>query len=156
MSNLKTSILVAQQVPEYISDEYPLFISFLEAYYEFMEEAQGIQKNDVLTLSKNMRYVSDVDASIGAFEKSFFNNFASLIPRDVEVNKETLIKNVLPLYISRGNEKSFKLLFRLLFNDEVDVILPKNNVLRISDGKWTVDNLLKLETDIRSTYTGTG
>ena len=156
MSNLKTSILVAQQVPEYINDEYPLFISFLEAYYEFMEKAQGIQKNDVLTLSKNMRYVSDVDASIGAFEKSFFNNFASLIPRDVEVNKETLIKNVLPLYVSRGNENSFKLLFRLLFNDEVDVILPKNNVLRISDGKWTVDNLLKLETDIRSTYTGTG
>jgi hypothetical protein len=156
MSNLKTSILVAQQVPEYINDEYPLFISFLEAYYEFMEEAQGNQKNNVLTLSKNMRYVSDVDASIGAFEKSFFNNFASLIPRDVEVNKETLIKNVLPLYISRGNEKSFKLLFRMLFNDEVDVILPKNNVLRISDGKWTVDNLLKLETDIRSTYTGTG
>ena len=156
MSNLKTSILVAQQVPEYVNDEYPLFISFLEAYYEFMEEAQGTQKNNVLTLSKNMRYVSDVDASIGAFEKSFFNNFASLIPRDVEVNKETLIKNVLPLYISRGNEKSFKLLFRMLFNDEVDVILPKNNVLRISDGKWTVDNLLKLETDIRSTYTGTG
>jgi hypothetical protein len=156
MSNLKTSILVAQQVPEYISDEYPLFISFLEAYYEFMEEAQGSQKNNVLTLSKNMRYVSDVDASIGAFEKSFFNNFASLIPRDVEVNKETLIKNVLPLYITRGNEKSFKLLFRLLFNDEVDVILPKNNVLRVSDGRWTVDNLLKLETDIRSTYTGTG
>ena len=156
MSNLKTSLLVAQQVPEYVSDEYPLFVSFLEAYYEFMETAQGTQKNDVLSLGKKMRYVSDVDVSIGAFEKSFFNNFASLIPRDVEINKETLIKNVLPLYISRGNEKSFKLLFRMLFNDEVDVILPKNNILKVSDGKWTVDNLLKLETDIRSTYTGTG
>jgi len=156
MSNLKTSLLVAQQVPEYVSDEYPLFVSFLEAYYEFMETAQGTQKNNVLSLGKNMRYISDVDVSIGAFEKSFFNNFASLIPRDVEINKETLIKNVLPLYISRGNEKSFKLLFRMLFNDEVDVILPKNNILKVSDGKWTVDNLLKLETDIRSTYTGTG
>ena len=156
MSNLKTSLLVAQQVPEYVSDEYPLFVSFLEAYYEFMETAQGTQKNNVISLGKKMRYVSDVDVSIGAFEKSFFNNFASLIPRDVEINKETLIKNVLPLYISRGNEKSFKLLFRMLFNDEVDVILPKNNILRVSDGRWTVDNLLKLETDIRSTYTGTG
>ena len=156
MSNLKTSLLVAQQVPEYVSDEYPLFVSFLEAYYEFMETAQGTQKNNVLSLGKNMRYISDVDVSIGAFEKSFFNNFASLIPRDVEINKETLIKNVLPLYISRGNEKSFKLLFRMLFNDEVDVILPKNNILRVSDGRWTVDNVLKLETDIRSTYTGTG
>ena len=156
MSNLKTSLLVAQQVPEYVTDEYPLFVSFLEAYYEFMETAQGTQKNNVLSLGKNMRYISDVDVSIGAFEKSFFNNFASLIPRDVEINKETLIKNVLPLYITRGNEKSFKLLFRMLFNDEVDVILPKNNILRVSDGRWTVDNLLKLETDIRSTYTGTG
>ena len=96
MSNLKTSLLVAQQVPEYVSDEYPLFVSFLEAYYEFMETAQGTQKNNVLSLGKNMRYISDVDVSIGAFEKSFFNNFASLIPRDVEINKETLIKNVLP------------------------------------------------------------
>jgi hypothetical protein len=156
MSNLKTSLLVAQQVPEYVTDEYPLFVSFLEAYYEFMETAQGTQKNNVLSLGKKLRYVSDVDVSIGAFEKSFFNNFAALIPRDVEINKETLIKNVLPLYISRGNEKSFKLLFRMLFNDEVDVILPKNNILRVSDGRWTVDNLLKLETDIRSTYTGTG
>ena len=156
MSNLKTSLLVAQQVPEYVIDEYPLFVSFLEAYYEFMENAQSTQKNDVMTLSKNMRYISDVDVSIGAFERSFFSNFASLFPRDVQINKDMLIKNVLPLYVSRGNEKSFKLLFRMLFGDEVNVTLPKNNILRVSDGKWTLDNVLKLETDIRSIYTGTG
>jgi hypothetical protein len=156
MSNLKTSLLVAQQVPEYVSDEYPLFVSFLEAYYEFMENAQSTQKNDVMTLSKNMRYISDVDASIGAFERSFFSNFASLFPRDVKINKDMLIKNVLPLYVSRGNEKSFKLLFRMLFGDEVNVLLPKNNILRVSDGKWILDNLLKLETDVRSIYTGNG
>ena len=82
--------------------------------------------------------------------------YASLIPRDVQVNKETLIKNVLPLYLARGNEKSFKLLFRLLFGDEVEVLLPKNNVLKVSDGQWTIDNILKLETDIRSTYVANG
>jgi hypothetical protein len=156
MSNLKTSLLVAQQVPEYVSNEYPLFVAFLEAYYEFMETAQGTQKNNVLSLGKDMRYVPDVDASIGSFERSFFNNFAALFPRDVKINKEMLIKNVLPLYVARGNEKSFKLLFRMLFGDEVNVILPKNNILRVSDGKWTLDNVLKLETDIRSVYTGLG
>lgn len=156
MSNLKTSLLVSQQVPEYVTDEYPLFVAFLEAYYEFLENAQPNQKNNVLSLSKDMRYISDVDVSINAFENSFFNNFASLIPRDVEISKELLIKNVLPLYVARGNEKSFKLLFRMLFGDEVDVILPKNNILRASDGKWILDNLLKLETDIRSIYTGDG
>jgi hypothetical protein len=37
MSEFKNSILVSQQVPEYIRDEYPLFVNFLEAYYEFLE-----------------------------------------------------------------------------------------------------------------------
>jgi len=99
MSNLKTSLLVAQQVPEYVSDEYPLFVSFLEAYYEFMETAQGTQKNNVLSLGKNMRYISDVDVSIGAFEKSFFNNFASLhtqalvqIPHFIWLNRLILMR----------------------------------------------------------------
>ena len=156
MSDLKTSILVSQQVPEYVNDEYPLFVSFMEAYYEFLETAQGTQKNNVLELSKDLRYISDVDISINAFERSFFDMYASLIPRDVKVNKETLIKNVLPLYLARGNEKSFKLLFRLLFGDEVEVLLPKNNVLKVSDGQWTIDNILKLETDIRSTYVANG
>jgi hypothetical protein len=156
MSDLKTSILVSQQVPEYVNDEYPLFVSFMEAYYEFLETAQGTQKNNVLELSKDLRYISDVDISINAFERSFFDMYASLIPRDIIVNKETLIKNVLPLYLARGNEKSFKLLFRLLFGDEVEVLLPKNNVLKTSDGQWTIDNILKLETDIRSTYVANG
>jgi hypothetical protein len=44
----------------------------------------------------------------------------------------------------------------MLFNDEVDIILPKNNVLRASDGKWTIDNVLRIETDIRSLYTANG
>ena len=102
---------------------------------EVLDEVVGCVGGDVSSFvfwlasaSSNLLSFSYIHAS-PAFEKSFFNNFASLIPRDVEVNKETLIKNVLPLYISRGNEKSFKLLFRMLFNDEVDVILPKNNVL---------------------------
>ena len=66
------------------------------------------------------------------------------------------IKNVLPLYLSKGSEKSFKLLFRLLFSEELEVIYPKNNILRASDGKWTVDSILRIDTDVRSVYTANG
>ena len=154
MSDYKTSLLVNKQVPEFIRDEYPIFVSFLEAYYQFLETKQGSEKNDLVSKSKDLRYITDVDASIDDFEDSFFNTFASLVPHTTEVDKAFLIKNVLPLYLAKGNEKSFKLLFRMLFNDEVDIIFPKNNVLRPSDGKWTVDNVLKVQTNIRSVYTG--
>ena len=156
MSDLKTSLLINRQVPEFVREEYPLFISFLEAYYEFLENKQGTQKNDLTTKAKELRDVSDVDASIDEFEENFFNTYASLVPRESEVDRAFLIKNILPLYLSKGNEKSFKFLFRMLFNDEVEIKLPKSNVLRASDGKWNVDKILKLETDIRSVYTANG
>jgi hypothetical protein len=156
MSFANTSILINSQVPEFVREEYPLFISFLEAYYEFLEAKQANEQNDLTQQAKNLRYLSDVDFSLDQFENSFFNTFASLLPRDVAVDKEFLIKNVLPLYLSKGNEASFKLLFRMLFNDEVSILQPRNNILRASDGKWTVDNILRIETDIRSVYTGDG
>jgi hypothetical protein len=156
MSDLKTSLLVNRQVPEFVREEYPLFITFLEAYYEFLETQQGTQKNDLTAKAKSLRDVSDVDASIDEFETNFFNNYAALIPKNVEVDKAFLIKNVLPLYLAKGNESAFKLLFRMLFNDEVDILLPKNNILRASDGKWTIDNILKLETDVRSLHVANG
>ena len=156
MTDFKTSLLVNRQLPEFVRDEYPLFQTFLEAYYEFLENEQGSQNNDLITQAKNLKNISDVDASIADFETSFFNTFASLVPRDIQVTKEFLIKNVLPLYLAKGSEKAFKLLFRLLFNDEVEVILPKNNILRASDGKWTVDNIINIETDVRSIYTANG
>ena len=156
MSDLKNSLLVNKQVPEFIREEYPLFITFLEAYYEYLETKQGTEKNDLLAKAKDIRYISDVDQSISDFENNFFNTYATLIPNDVQVDKAFLIKNVLPLYLSKGSEMAFKLLFRMLFNDEVEILLPKNNVLRASDGKWTVDNILRIETDIRSIYTANG
>ena len=156
MSDLKTSLLVNRQVPEFIREEYPLFITFLEAYYEYLETKQGSELNDLTAKAKDLRYLSDVDSSIDDFESNFFNSYATLIPKDVQVDKAFLIKNVLPLYLSKGSEGAFKLLFRMLFNDEVEVLLPKNNVLRASDGKWTIDNVLRIETDIRSIYIAKG
>jgi hypothetical protein len=156
MADQKTSLLINRQVPEFVRDEYPVFVSFLEAYYEFLEQKQGNELNDLVAKSKNLRDISDVDLSIEDFEKNFFNTFADLIPRDVAVDKSVLIKNVLPLYLSKGSESSFKLLYRMLFGDELEVKYPKNDVLRASDGKWLVENALKISKDFYSYYTGNG
>ena len=53
-TTLKTSLLVNKQVPEFVRDEHPLFISFLEAYYEFLETEQGTQNNDATRISKDL------------------------------------------------------------------------------------------------------
>jgi hypothetical protein len=156
MVDQKTSLLINRQVPEFVREEHPNFIAFLEAYYEFLENKQGTQKNDLITKSKDLRFISDVDFSIASFEENFFNTYANLIPRNVEVDKAFLIKHLLPLYLSKGSEASFKLLFRLLFNEEVEVVKPSNNILRASDGKWLIENAFRVEQGAYSVYTGNG
>jgi hypothetical protein len=156
MTDNKVSLLINKQVPEFVREEYPVFISFLEAYYEFLENKQGTQKNDLITKSKELKYISDVDDSIEEFEQQFLNSYATFLPKETTIDKALLIKNVLPLYLSKGSEKSFKLLFRMLFGGELEINYPKNNVLRASDGRWEVENAVKVSTEIYSNYTGNG
>jgi hypothetical protein len=156
MTDNKVSLLINKQVPEFVREEYPVFISFLEAYYEFLENKQGTQKNDLTTKSKELKYISDVDDSIEEFEQQFLNSYATFLPKETTIDKALLIKNVLPLYLSKGSEKSFKLLFRMLFGGELEINYPKNNVLRASDGRWEVENAVKVSTEIYSNYTGNG
>ena len=47
MSEQKVSLLINRQVPEFVRDEYPTFIRFLEAYYEFLENKQTGKNNDL-------------------------------------------------------------------------------------------------------------
>ena len=156
MLEQKVSLLINRQVPEFVRDEYPTFIRFLEAYYEFLENKQTGKNNDLNVKSKDLRYLSDVDYSIGQFEDSFFNTFADLLPKDVQVDKAFLIKQLLPFYLAKGNEKSFKLLFRLLFDEEVEIVQPKSNILRASDGKWVVEKAFRIAQSVYSTYTANG
>jgi hypothetical protein len=156
----KTSLLINRQVPEFVREEYPLFISFLEAYYQFLEKEQftnGVsQKNDLTTKSKDLRYVSDIDYSLDQFEQEFFDTFIPLLPAETAVNKDFLIKNILPLYQSKGTEKSFQFFFRLLFNEDISIEYPRNQILRASDGNWSIENLLRTDNVIYSQYVSDG
>lgn len=147
----KISLLISQQVPEFVRDEHPRFVAFLEAYYEFLE-----QTGQVVSEMQTLKDIPNVDASIDAFEENFFNTYASLFPLDTEVSKEILIKNVLPFYLAKGSENSFKYLFRSLFDEEVTITEPKLDVLRASDGKWVIETAVRVENKVYSKYTGDG
>lgn len=152
----KTSILIESQVPDFILEEYPLFIDFLKAYYEFLENKQGIQLNDTLEQSKKLSTIIDIDSSIDDFKVQFFNTFANYFPEESNTDPAFLIKHILSLYKAKGSEESFKFLFKLLFGESVDIYYPGNNILIASDGKWQINNSLKVSTNLFSYYVGDG
>jgi hypothetical protein len=149
MTNFKTSLLVNRQVPEFVREEHPKFILFLEAYYEFLDQ-NGYGK------AKQLKNISDVDVSLEEFEQQFYNSFLPFIPRNTALSKDILIKNILPLYLSKGSEKSYRLLFRMLFNEEISLETPGKQILRASDGKWVQEIVLRADTNVYSEYVSDG
>ena len=152
MTTEKTSLLINRQLPEFIREEYPLFQSFLEAYFEFLENKQGSEKNDLTTKAKELRTISDVDESLVDFENNFLETYAQFFPKNTSVTKELLLKNVMPFYLSKGSEKSFKFLFRSLFNQEIEFKRISDNIIRASDGDWIKESKLRIDKEFRLHY----
>ena len=123
----KVSSIVSSQLPEFIRDEYQTFVDFLKAYYEFLETTQ-----------KDPTTLRDIDTTLDAFITYFKSELASSIPYST-VDERFLISRVKDLYLSKGSEASYKLLFRILFNKDITINYPSTQMLRASDGKWNQD-----------------
>ena len=123
----KVSSIVPSQLPEFIRDEYQTFVDFLKAYYEFLETTQ----KDPVTLR-------DIDTTLDSFITYFKSELAQNLPYST-VDQRFLLTRIKDLYLAKGSEASFRLLFRILFNKEIEIDYPSTQMLRASDGKWNQD-----------------
>ena len=141
-NNQKTSLLIAQQLPAFIRDDpsYATFVAFLEAYYEWLE-----QTNNVTDRSKNLLSYTDIDSTTQEFINHFYNEYLSYFPQNILANKNEVIKLAKQLYQSKGTTASYKFLFRILFNADVDFFFTKDAVLKASAGVWYVAKNLNVD-----------
>jgi hypothetical protein len=124
MSRINLSAVVSRQLPEHIREDYPTFVAFVEAYYEYLQ-SQGV---DFAT-------IRDIDRTLESFVDQFRKELAYNLP-NITQDERFLLQNVKDQYLAKGSEGSYKLLFKLLFGKEVELIYPGRSMLRASDGRW--------------------
>ncbi len=139
MTFTKTSIFTEQQIAQWIREEHPKFIQFITLYYEWLE-SQG----NPIDVSRKLLDYQDVDITPDLFFEFLRNEFLADVPKKIVTDKRLLLKNISDFFRSRGSEKSFELLFRILFNEEIEFYYPATDILRASDGKWVVEKLITL------------
>ena len=100
--------------------------------------------NPVQNIQQLLDY-ADVDKTISGFLTKFRNSFLTSIPDtlDGDVNKRNLIKNIKSLYQAKGTKRASEIFFKLLFNEDAEIRYPKDNILRVSDGKWNTKKILR-------------
>jgi len=106
--------------------------------------------NPVQTIQQLLAY-ADVDNTVYAFLDKFRDSFMESLPNTLAdgIAKRKLIKNIKDMYAAKGTEDGHKLFFRILFDEEATIIYPRDSMLRVSDGQWSTDRV------IRITETGT-
>jgi hypothetical protein len=142
-----TSILVPYQVPEFIRDnpDYSTFILFLKSYYEWFEQSGTANTpGNTGAISKNLLDYKDIDKTPDQFLDSFYNDFLNYFPKEILADKTKVTKLAKELYKSKGTPSSYRFLFRVLYNSDVDFFFTKDVVLRPSSGKWYVAKSLRL------------
>jgi hypothetical protein len=100
--------------------------------------------NPVQNIQQLLDY-PDPDKTIQGFLTRFRNAFLQSIPDTLDsgVDKRKLIKNIKSLYRAKGTHKATEVFFKLLFNENAEVTLPKEQMIRVSDGKWDTQQVLR-------------
>ena len=135
MSRTNLSAVVSRQLPEHIREDYPTFVAFVEAYYEYLQ-AQGV----------DFSTIRDIDRTLTEFVDQFRKELAYNLP-NITQNERFLLQNVKDQYLAKGSEGSYKLLFKLLFGKEVELVYPGRSMLRASDGRWNQEISLFAKVD---------
>ena len=139
----KTSLLVKNQLPRFIRDneEYKNYVLFLEAYYEWMERS-----GNPIYESKNILNYIDIDRTTDEFIDYFMNSYMPGFPKNVLVDKRKLLRFSKELYSNKGIPSSFKFMFRVLYDEDVELYNHSDFILRSSSGKWVQTKFLNINT----------
>ena len=101
--------------------------------------------NPVQNIQQLMEY-ADIDDTIDSFFNQFKEAFLRTIPRDLTsgVDERNLLKNIKDLYRAKGQRKGHELFFRILLNEDVSLSYPKDDMLRVSAGNWSEEQILRV------------
>ena len=144
------SPLIQYQFPQFYREEGPDFIAFVAAYYEWME-----QSGQVLNVSRSMLEYKDIDTTLETFIQFFKNKYINSLPETIVADKRLLIKHITDLYNAKGTERGYRLLFRMLFNEDIDIYIPGHHLIKSSDATWYVPTYIEVsDTEFNGSLTG--
>jgi len=125
------SSFVDDLVPEHISTSYPELIEFIKVYALYLEH-----KNKSGFYLNQLDHQRDIDMIEEELLTELQNEIGVPIPRNFAASPRVFYRHLVEFYKSRGTPESIKSFFKLIYDDEVEIYFPKEDMLIPSDGKW--------------------
>jgi hypothetical protein len=121
--------IVAQQIPEFAREDHPLFVEFIEAYYEYVDRYE----------KRNLTDLRDIDNTLDSFIQYFKSELDIFGSTYSNIDQRLFLRKIKEVFVAKGTEASYKFLFKLLYGKTAEITYPWDQVLKASDGKWQQD-----------------
>ena len=141
------------QIPEFITSDYPNFARFIRDYYAFedlgheeytrLNLANGESEYSPSHLLQEMIDKINLDHNDPDFLEPMLQQYAIDFPQTALVDKRILIKNISQFFEAKGSRRGVEEFFKLMYNEDVEVFLPSEFILRPSDGIYNKELTVK-------------
>ena len=133
----KITSFISDQFPDHVRSDFDnfggqkdsKFVEFVKSYYEWLE--QDDKAYGRITKLKSFR---DIDDTLDEFVRYFKSEFLQGIPSDILADKRLLVKHIREVYQSKGTQNSYRFLFRILYDMDIDFYIPGDHIIRLDDG----------------------
>lgn len=136
----RLSVIVENQLPDFVQTDYAMFVTFIKAYYEFLE-----QNNQAQEVLQNIGKYSDIDKTSEDLVTKFIENYANDLTKSGITNNRLLVKRIREIYSRKGTETAYTLLFNILYKESIEFFYPYSIVLKPSTGKWIIPKALRVK-----------
>jgi len=136
----RLSVLIEDQLPEFVSTDYQGFVIFLKAYYEFLE-----QNNHAQEVLQDITKYADIDQTTENLITKFIQNYASDFTQSNISDNANFVKKIREVYSRKGTEPAYRILFNLLYKETISFFYPYEVVLKASSGKWMTRYVLRIK-----------
>jgi hypothetical protein len=132
---------VSSLIPEFIRGDNPLFTDFITTYYKYVEG-----RTKAICSIHNRSKDTDIDETLESYISEFYATYGEYLPTELALDKRNFIKLLSSVYDAKGTRKSLELIFKAIFNENVNITYPSEQILRASDGVWVVDKFITVTT----------
>lgn len=132
---------VSSMLPSFVVEDHPKFVNFLKTYYRWSATEGPAAALNYLKVN------NDIDMAMDSMLDGYSSLFAYNIPKNMKVDYRFFMKFLKSFYEIKGTEESYKILYRALFNEDVIVHYPVNNLFITSGAQWATDRSFKLKFD---------
>jgi len=127
----RSKVNIYDTIPRHILADSENFIQLLQDYYEFLNE-RGMPINVITNMVKN----SDIERADEEFIDNLMAETMVDLPFDPQANRKIFYKRVVDFYRTKGTIESFRVFFRVFFNDNIELFYPKDYTFTLGQNRW--------------------